>query len=175
MAKWGHCWTGSKAVGNLVDCSKPRADIGDVGWGGEAADAVEELIGGSGPRGSQAEAYKVDFQLSKLKLGRVQDDAMACCPVKEAAGAKELSLNRVVIEEGVVNTAPAPFKVREQGVHPVCEAVSTGLEALGGCEVAIPAPWGDECSEVPVFLCGKGQGVVPVPVVQDGPPCLFRH
>ena len=106
-----HYWAGGKAVGDLVYHAKPAPDICDVGWRGEGQDGLNEAVRGSDSCGRYFEAHKVNFHFCKLEFGWVDDDAVLSTSIQELAGAKELLLNSVIIEEGVVHTSSAPLKV----------------------------------------------------------------
>ena len=75
MTKWSHNWSDSKGVGDLVDGSKPRANVGDAAGDGEVHDVVKELLGRFDPVLSDSEPEKVDLRGSKLKLLGVEGAA----------------------------------------------------------------------------------------------------
>ena len=86
MTEGLHHWGRSKSVGDLRHCSKPAPDIGEVGGGGEVEDGLLEAVRGLDPRGCDVESQVLNRGLSKLKLRRVQDNAMFATQIKEITG-----------------------------------------------------------------------------------------
>ena len=72
MTKWSHNWSNSKSIGDLVDGSKPRANVGDAAGDREVHDVVKELLGRLDPVLSNSEPEKVDLRGTKLKLPGVE-------------------------------------------------------------------------------------------------------
>ena len=81
---------------------------------------------------------------------------------------EKLSLDAVIIYEGVINAPLHPLHTLIDPVHPVSERVTAADQTLGSHQVPETTPWCDKRGQVSVLLRGQTYGMVAIPVIENG-------
>ena len=138
--------------------------------------------------GGMAEQWLVWFWILRIPLSVVQrqiwgveGDAVASADIEPFRSLEEGLFDWVRPHEGIVNTLGLPRDICDDFIKAAAVAITRRNVSLGGNEVPIATPGGDEGGQVPVMLI-EGYVVVAVPCVKhclvgvgrDGP-CLVER
>ena len=104
MSEWCHDRGNSKRVRDLVDCTKPRANIRQAGWLWEGKDVLNELLCWFDSTVCDSEPKKVDFLFSKLKLLRIEGASTFGSLFQEPTDSEEVFLNCIIIYQTIIHT-----------------------------------------------------------------------
>ena len=102
--EWQHGLSRSKGVRDLVDQSKPRAEICDVGCCREVADSIEELFAWMHIAGRGLKSCKLDDVSPEHKLVGVKYNPFVSAEVERLDRLVEGLVKVICQKESVINT-----------------------------------------------------------------------
>ena len=164
--EWLHALSRGKGIRDLVDQAKPRADVGDVGWGREVTDSIKVLCAWSHTAGCNLKSGKLNGVSPEHELVWVQYNPVVSTEVEPFDCLEEALVKVICPKESVVNAFCFVGDVGDNLIKPSGVSIAGCYVPLGCCFVAVSTPGGYEGGEVAIIGV-EGDAMVAIPAVKD--------